>query len=640
MLAVALTLDVPLLDSGSSTVAQPRLPLFELLVLYLPFGKNLDHAVHLTVTEIALALGLLFATPVDLMLAGVGTPVLIDLIRRRKGFLKQVFNGASRALGIGIALTVYQALDPSEPLSDVGWMALCLAVTASGLASALAGALVISLAIGRLPARDLVSHMLWAITIALEGATVSFVAGLALQVGASAVAPLLVSLAALLVMMRGFSLLTERHMNLASLHSLGQRLASARDVDAILTTALDTSAHLLVARDAEVYLRSPHDSSRLLRVRKDPEGALVTTQVGRDSLPDTRGVLADKSTVVASAPLGLGHEVVLSVKGRAGPMRPFGQVDARLLDMVAHQTGANLHTAELIEQLRHDALHDPLTELPNRRSLLETAQEHLTRRHPIELVWLGIRDLQAVNAALGYDRGDELLIQIGRRLQEAAGPEAVVARVGGDEFAILLPADADGSTALLATLAQPFLLSHAQVLVRACVGVTLGQGGSVATAEDLLRRADIAMRVSHRTGRAVEHYTPALETATSDRLALAVDLRMGIARGELVLHAQPQVSLVDNTVTGMEMLVRWNHPRLGLLRPDAFVPLAEQTGLDRPMTAWVLNAALQALAGWRAEGLELTVSVNVSPGALCDGTLRDRTEDLLAQHALAGEDLV
>ena len=655
MLAVALTLDVPLLDSGSSTVAEPRLPLFvlvgcwtvfELLVLYLPFGKNLDHAVHLTVTEIALALGLLFATPLDLMLAGVGTPVLIDLIRRRKGVLKQVFNGASRALGIGIALTVYQALDPSEPLSDVGWMALCLAVTASGLASALVGALVISLAIGRLPMRDLVSHVLWAITISLEGATVSFVAGLALQVGASAVAPLLVSLAALLVMMRGFSLLTERHMNLASLHSFGQRLASARDVDAIVATALDTSTHLLVARDAEVYLASPHDISRLLRVRKDPEGGLVQTPVGHDSLPDTRGVLADKSTVVAAAPLGLGHEVVLSVKGRAGPMRPFGHADAQLLDMVAHQTGANLHTARLIEQLRHDALHDPLTELPNRRSLLEAAQDLVNRRHPIELVWLGVRDLQAVNAALGYDRGDELLIQIGRRLQAAGGSDAVVARVGGDEFAILRPADADLSSAselvptLLATLAQPFLLSHAQVLVRACVGVALGQGGSGATAEDLLRRADIAMRVSHRTGRAVEHYTPELETATSDRLALAVDLRMGIARGELVVHAQPQVSLVDNAVIGVEMLVRWNHPRLGLLRPDAFVPLAEQTGLDRPMTAWVLNAALHALAGWRAEGLLLTVSVNVSPGALCDGTLRDRTEDLLALHGLAGEDLV
>lgn len=655
MLALALRLDIPLLSSGSSTVAEPRIPLialvgswaaFELVVLYLPFGKNLDNAVHLTVTEIALALGLLFATPFDLLLAGVGTPVLIAVLRRRKGFLKQLFNGASRALGIGIAITLYQALAPSEPLSAQGWVALCLAVTASGLVSALAGASVISLAIGRLPLRDFLSHLFWAATLSLIGATTSFVGGLALQTGDSAVAPLLISLGALLLMMRGFSLLTERHMNLASLHLLGQRLASVRDVDSILSTALDTSADLLVARDAEVYLRSPHDPDELLRVHQCPDGGLVQTPVERKTLPLARGVLHDHSAVVAAAPLTLGHEVVLSVKGRASAMRPFGSVDARLLDMVAHQTGANLRTAHLIDQLRRDALHDPLTDLPNRRSLLATVQEHVTHRRPAKLVWLGIRDLQAVNAALGHERGDELLVQVGSRLQAASEPDAIVGRVGGDEFAILFSAGSDAQstseqvTALLDSLARPFVLSRAQVLVRASAGVALETGGSGATAEDLLRRADIAMRFAHRTGRAVEQYTPELETATSEHLALAVELQTGITRGELTLYAQPQVRLGDDAVTGVEMLVRWNHPRLGLLMPAAFVALAEQTGLDRPMTAWVLDAALETLADWRAKGLRLNVSVNVSPNALCDGRLRDLTEELLTRHGVPGESLV
>ncbi len=657
MLAAAVRVDLPLLGSESASAAEPRIPLlvlvgcwavFELVVLYLPFGKNLDNAIHLTVTEIALALGLLFATPLDLLLAGVGTPVLIDLVRRRKSALKQVFNGASRALGIGIALTVYGALNPSEPLSAFGWIAVCVAVTASGLTSALAGASVISLALTRLPPlRDFLSHVVWAVTLSLSGATASFVVGLALQAGTAAIAPLLLSLTVLVLLMRGYSLLTERHMNLASLHTLGQRLASGRDVDTILSTALDTSADLLMARDAEIYLRSPRHGPALLRIRQGPEGSIVQAHVLEETEPTGGGELDDRRAVVAVAPLTLGREVVLSVTGRARAMRPFGSADARLLDMVAHQTGANLDTAHLIEQLRRDALHDTLTDLPNRRSLLETAQERLGDDHRVGLAWLGIRDLQAANAALGHERGDELLVEVGRRLEAASGPTDVVARVGGDEFAILFDADQGDpaglesvTTALLTDLGRPFLLSQAQVLVRACVGVSTEPGGAGVLPEDLLRRADIAMRFAHRTGQAVEYYTPELETGTPEHLALAVDLQSGITRGELVLYAQPQVRLNDNAVVGVETLVRWKHPRLGLLQPAAFVALAEQTGLDRPMTAWVLDAALEALAGWLAAGLQLSVSVNVSPNALCDGRLRDLTEELLERHGVPGENLV
>lgn len=655
LLAAAVALGVPLLNSGNATVAEPRIPLFvlvgcwaafELVVLYLQFGKNFDNTVTISVTEIPLALGLLFATPVDLILAAVATPVLIDLLVRRKSALKLVFNGTSRALDVCIALSIFRALNPSDPLSAQGWAALCLAVTASALASTFGVAAVISLTIGRLPLRDLWSQVLWAGTLAALGVTLSFVAGLALQSGDSAIVPLLGALVAFLLMMRGISLLTERQLSLASLQSLGQRLALAHDVDSILATALETSTEMLVARDVEVYLRVPEDLSTLLQVRQSADGGLVRTPVERESLPDTRGVLQDRSAVVAAAPLTLGHEVVMSATGRSTAMRPFGSKDARLLDMIAHQTGATLHTAHLFEQLRHDALHDTLTDLPNRRSLLETAHEHVSLGHPVELVWLGIRDLQGVNAALGHERGDEMLVQIGRRLQAASGRDAVVARVGGDEFAILLPTIADGSsaseavTAALASLSEPFMLARVQVLVRASAGVALEPGGFGGTAEDLLRRADIAMRHASRTGRAVEHYTPPLETATSERLELAVDLQTGITRGELTLYAQPQIRLEDDAVTGVEMLVRWNHPRLGLLQPFAFVPLAEQTGLDWPLTAWVLDEGLKSLAAWSASGLGLSISVNVSPNALCNGRLRDLTEELLTRHRVPGGRLV
>lgn len=653
LVAVGVVLAISVVRSGADIAAEPRIPLlvlaalwaaFELVALYLQFGKEVDNADEVILTEIPLALGLMFAAPTDVLLAGVGVPVLVDLVRRRRSAIKQIFNGANRAVEVTLAVSLYRALDPSQPFSVQGWFELSLAVMASALVSALAVASVISLAIGRLPGRDFVMHVVLAVPVSLSGASLAFVAGLALRSGTAAVAPLVVSLAALLMLMWFSWVLTERHMNLASLHMLGGRLASTPDADSILSTALDAAAEMLVAPQAAVYLPTSEDGSKLLHVRTSTHETPVHTHVGRGSVPTRRGLEPGRRAVVASAPLAPGHELVISVDRGTGSSRPFREEDARLLDMVARQTGAELHKAQLIERLRHDALHDSVTDLPNRRLLLESLIERLAAPCPVEVVWLGVHDLQAVNAALGYDHGDDLLAQVGGRLQAAAGPDGVVARVGGDEFAVLLPAGSDGGLdhsgvlALLATFARPFLLSGVEVVVRTSAGV--GSAESGATGQDLLRRADIAMRFARRTGRPFERYTPRLDTATPERLRLAADLQAGIRRGELALYGQPQVQLSDGGVIGVEALVRWNHPRLGLLPPGAFVPLAEQTGLDGPMTAWVLNAALKALARWRAAGLQLSVSVNVAPSALGDAHLRDLAEELLTLRGVPGDHLI
>ena len=636
--AIGIALAIPVLRSGAGIAAEPRISLlvlatlwasFELVALYLQFGKEVDNADEVILIEIPLALGLMFAAPTDVLMAGVGVPVLLDLVRRRRSPLKQIFNGANRAVEVTLAVLIYRALDPSQPFSSEGWFELSIAVMASGLFSAIAVASVISLAVGRWPRRDFVMHVVLAVPVSLSGASLAFVAGLALRSGTAAVLPLAVSLAALLALLWFSWVLTERHMNLASLHKLGERLASTPDTDSILSTTLDAAAEMLVAPQAEVYLPTSEEGSSLLHVRKDPGGTLVQAHVGRGGVPSTRGLAPDRRAVVASAPLAHGHELVISVDRGKGASRPFRQEDARLLDVIARQAGAELHTAQLIERLRHDALHDALTDLPNRRLLLESLNERLGAPRPVAVVWIGVQELQAVNAALGYDHGNDLLAQIGRRLQGAVGPDGVVARVGGDEFAVLLPARTGGASdsppvsALLGTFTHPFLLSGVEVVVRVSAGVDVGSAESGATGQDVLRRADIAMRFARRTGRPCERYDPRLDTATPERLRLAAELQSGIRRGELMLYGQPQVRLSDGRVVGVEALVRWNHPRLGLLSPLAFVPLAEQTGLDGAMTAWVLNAALKALARWRGEGLELSVSVNVAPSALGDDQLRD-----------------
>lgn len=653
MLLAAIAIALGLVDLDREVVAEPRVPLlllagcwvaFELVVLYVQVGKDVDNAEQITVTEVVVALGLLFATPTELVLVGVVTPLLVDLVRGRKPLIKEAFNAVNRLVEMVVALAVFQAIAPPDPLSTEGWAALCVAVLVSALVSALDLVAVITLAIGRLHRRDLVRDLVSATAVALAGATVAFVVGLALQSGSVAVAPLLGALVLLLALVRGFSVLTDRHVNLATLHALGSRLADSRDQRQILVSTLETVAELLIAREVVAYLPVPQDPDRLVRVRIDADGTLDQDVVPAGDVPTHRGLLRATGTIVAAAPLAPGQAVVLAASGRAEPMRAFTQADARLLAMVAHHAGPNLYTAQLIEQLRIDSVHDAVTGLLNRDGLLAVARAQLVGQRPAVLVLVDI-DTEVVIAALGHARGDELLVQVGRRLVDLCA-DVTVGRVGGQEFALLLPTGAadvpaaDVAATVLASLEAPFLLSGVQVLARATLGVADTRDDPGVTAEDLLRHADVALRSAQRTGVPMEHYAARLTATSAERLALVAELQSGIARGELVLHAQPQVRLSDGALVGVEMLVRWNHPRRGLLFPGDFVPLAEQTGLDRALTAWVLETSLRALAAWRSCGLDLTVSVNVSTGALCDRSLPASTQDLLDRYGVAGHCLV
>jgi diguanylate cyclase (GGDEF)-like protein len=654
MALAAAALCTPLLSAPSSSVPHPTLPWwvlvavwvpFELVVLHLQYGNDPDNANTFVLSEIPLALGVLLCPPVVLITVGVLATVVIDLVRNNKSVSKQVFNGVNKTVEVGVATTLYLWLEPSDPLSLSGWAALCLVIAASSLTTSLLVSLVISLASHRMPLHDFALHSLFAMPMAFVGATLAFSSALALQDGLGLAPPLVVSLLALLLLLRGFTLMTERHVSLIRLHALGQRLGSVPDVASVVHAALDACTDLLGSRHATVFLPASHDGD-LVRVTDGPDGQPDVAGIDQQQVPAERGILRRRTAVVAAAPLRVGREVVLSVADRRAPVRPYRREDLRVLEMAAHQVAQALHTAHLIDKLRHDALHDPLTDLPNRRSALATLERRLADDEGFAVACVGLLDLEKVNAALGHDHGDALLVEVARRLCAAIDPAVVVARIGDDSFAIVVPQHLtrqDGRepvTTVLTALARPFDISGAHVFLRACAGVVLAPFGPSTTGAELLRRADIAMRHARSTGGTVETYVAEHETATAAQLSLAADLRTGIPRGELVLHAQPQVRLADGAVTGMEMLVRWNHPTLGLLQPGSFLPLAEQTGLEGPMTAWVLEAAVEALASWRAQGLMVTVSVNVPTSSLASRDLCDLTERLLAAHRVPGDQLV
>jgi len=334
------------------------------------------------------------------------------------------------------------------------------------------------------------------------------------------------------------------------------------------------------------------------------------------------------------------------------PDRTFTDEDALVLELLAGLASAALasleRTAELAQanhelvqardEAQHQALHDALTGLPNRTLLRDRVEQAILVAQRDETVLaLLIMDLdrfKEVNDTLGHHTGDELLRQVGLRVRKILRASDTVARMGGDEFGVVLPMVADAQQAsrvaqlLVKTLEQPFTVNGHAVSIGASIGITMypEHGTDV---ETLLRQADVAMYIAKRgaTGHAV--YSWLRDGHDPDRLNLVGELREGIERNELVLHYQPKLSLRTGDCGRVEALVRWQHPRHGLMQPDQFIPLAEQTGLIKPLTRWVLETALRQCRAWHDSGLDIVVGVNLSMRNLHDPELVEQVVELL-----------
>jgi diguanylate cyclase (GGDEF)-like protein len=286
----------------------------------------------------------------------------------------------------------------------------------------------------------------------------------------------------------------------------------------------------------------------------------------------------------------------------------------------------------------HRAHHDALTGLPNRSSLLDTLQEALDRaehdRRPVAVMLLDMDDFKSINDTLGHELGDIVIQRVARRLEQAVGDSSLLARIGGDEFAVLVIGAQNQAEAvaecLLAALDHPLEADSIALHLCASIGIAcFPQHGR--TAPELMRHADVALYCAKRSDAAFATYAEEDDEYSIDRLALAAQLRRGIERGELVVHYQPKVPLQGGGTPAFEALVRWNHPQLGCIGPDGFIPLAEQTGIIRPLTEWVLEASLEQCRRWRRAGFEVTVSVNVSTRSLLDHDLPAMIGALLAR---------
>ncbi len=274
----------------------------------------------------------------------------------------------------------------------------------------------------------------------------------------------------------------------------------------------------------------------------------------------------------------------------------------------------------------HRSLHDELTGLPNRRHLYMSLEEQMATVSSADgfaLLLIDLDRFKEVNDVLGHQSGDELLCQVAKRFGREVREHDVLTRLGGDEFAVLVSgrngaeAGLEIARRLSASLDREFLLSGVPVHVEASIGIArYPHDGRDATA--LLRCADSAMYAAKDLSTELELFDGERDHHSPTRLKRLGELRQALARDELVLHYQPKLRLETGAVIGVEALVRWLHPTQGLLPPAEFVPLAEQTGLIKPLTSFVLRTALQQLSVWQRAGHDLSVAVNVSERSLLD----------------------
>jgi len=278
-------------------------------------------------------------------------------------------------------------------------------------------------------------------------------------------------------------------------------------------------------------------------------------------------------------------------------------------------------------QLAHQATHDPLTDLPNRLLLNQRLAEELGRTPAgtasVGVLFIDLDDFKLVNDTLGHVIGDQLLVQVGRRIAATLRSGDLAARLGGDEFAVLSPLPGAEAAVVLASrlsqaLGTAFQIGSNTIAVHASIGIATSGPGT--TADQLMRHADIAMYAAKARGKArSEVYAEAMGHTVRRRASVAAELGAAIEHGQLVLHYQPIIELGGGETVGVEALVRWEHPDRGLVAPDEFIPAAEQTGLIVPLGRWVMRTACEQARAWQDRtGRALSMAVNVSPRQLLE----------------------
>ncbi len=316
----------------------------------------------------------------------------------------------------------------------------------------------------------------------------------------------------------------------------------------------------------------------------------------------------------------------------------FTQDDISFMQAIANVLANGIERRRNEEHTRHEALHDPLTGLPNRNLFLDRLQHGLSaaarRETAVAVLFLDLDQFKLVNDSLGHAAGDELLAAVAPRIEQALRPGDTVARFGGDEFAVLAEdiGNERGATRIAERIAEalthPFILREREHFVSASVGIAIGEGKE--PPEALIRDADAALYRAKEHGRGgYEIFDEIMRSRVIEHMQIENDLRRAIQREELELHYQPVIKLSDGSIVALEALLRWNHPDRGLVGPIGFIPVAEESRLIVPIGRWVIEQACRQAAAWQQlnpDSAPISVAVNLSGRQIADPDLLSHIE--------------
>ncbi len=634
------------------------------------------HGTSFSLNEVAVVACLFVTTPGNLILGQLIANVIVLSVHRRQSCVKFVFNLVQFTLVSQTALIVFHAVSGGSVTSMQAWIGALVAVAASVPVGGVLVWVAISISLHRPDWRAMVRTVAHGAASGVANAYFALVAVSLIDQAWWHAWFLVVPLSVLFLAYRGYIAQQRKIETIEFVHLATMALHETPSLDAGLVSVLGHPRQALGMRFAQVVFLTPDGTALTSRAGED--GDLSSMQKAGSELAAATSVLLDeltgvvqldgKRTTHTAVLAGLGARNALVVPlATSGAIRgvlvlgdPVGQLSSvdrqvrRLVHVLANQIKValergrleeSLHTLiELEEQLKHQAYHDPLTGLANRvlfgdrvEAALRTAGPGTT--HAVLLVDLD--DFKTVNDSLGHAAGDELLVIVAARIADGLRPGDLTARIGGDEFAVLvestngLEAAQEVASRVLESLRKPASLQGRELITRASIGIALAEEASL-TLGELLRNADMALYYAKSLGKGRHAaYEPRMHRAASERLELTAALSQAVENNDFVLWFQPIHDLETGAITGAETLVRWVHPIRGIVGPSQFIPIAEETGLIVSLGAWVLEQSIAQLARWRQdfpEQVRFSMSVNVSARQLGHPHFVDQLRALLADY--------
>ncbi len=637
----------------------------EMFPVHLDIRRNTWSA---TLTEIPLIIGLALSPSIDVVIGQIVGCVIAWGVIRRQALNKLAFNTSIAALEAALAVVVYHLIAGNESvLHPKVWVAAFAAMIVEGVVSSIGVAVAITALTGRPPTGVLENFFVSGVMASSCGATLALCAAMVLRTQPWALG-LLVGTAVILAL--GYHQLAatrRRYSGLQLLYGFTEAMQNSSAQSSVIEALLDTTRKLLGADVAEVVLgderghlsrhvlgldglfRSELATSPSWVAAEGPKGCLLARSGTRDKA-GAAWLKAQGWTDGMVVSLRRNGQMIgtMAVANREGDVATFDTDNLKLFETLANHAAMSLENHELIDQLHWEATHDTLTGLGNRREFyrcLATALDERPSGAKIAVALVDLDRFKEINDTFGHHTGDTFLQWLGQRFKDLLPPEAKAARLGGDEFAVFLPyeGDVDQAVSVIDRILYPlweeaFEIGDVEVEVSASTGVAVAPDH----AEDpvtLLQRADVAMYLAKGDRSGVAGYTTERDTYSPRRVGLASALRPAIEHGELNVLFQPKLDLTTGLISGAEALVRWQHPREGLVLPDQFIPLAERTGLIVPLTDVVLDQALAACAAWGRRLPDAGVAVNLSIGNLTNDAVVTSVTELLRRYGVAPERL-